>query len=274
VGNGTGSFVTALKNTGTAGTYRSVTTDAQGRVISGTNPTTISGYGITDAVTKVTSTDNAVVRFDGTTGQVQNSRVIIDDNGSVGIGTNSPLYLLDVRNTSTTGTSSDNAIMQLKSSNRNCAYLMDTIGGTYSGSITNYTSGVIKSQLLFDSAGNILSILPNGGLGYGTGSGGTVTQLTSKSTVVTLNKPTGQITMNNAALAAGAEVDFVVNNNLVTTTDAIYPTIPLNSPNNGSYTVRANQGLNGFYLCVKNISGGSLSDAVIIDFKVIKGAIS
>ena len=38
-----------LKNTGTAGTYRSVTTDAQGRVIAGTNPTTLSGYGITDA---------------------------------------------------------------------------------------------------------------------------------------------------------------------------------------------------------------------------------
>jgi len=34
---------------GTAGTYQSVTTDAKGRVISGTNPTTLAGYGITDA---------------------------------------------------------------------------------------------------------------------------------------------------------------------------------------------------------------------------------
>jgi len=57
-----------LKNTGTAGTYTKVTTDAQGRVTSGTTlsatdipaldwskittgkPTTLSGYGITDAV--------------------------------------------------------------------------------------------------------------------------------------------------------------------------------------------------------------------------------
>ena len=39
----------SLTNVGTAGTYRSVTTDAQGRVISGTTPTTLSGYGITDA---------------------------------------------------------------------------------------------------------------------------------------------------------------------------------------------------------------------------------
>ena len=37
---------------GTAGTYRSITTDAQGRVISGTNPTTVAGYGLTDVYTK------------------------------------------------------------------------------------------------------------------------------------------------------------------------------------------------------------------------------
>lgn len=51
-GSGTGSFSTALKNTGTAGTYKSVTTDSQGRVTSGTNPTTITGFGITDVYTK------------------------------------------------------------------------------------------------------------------------------------------------------------------------------------------------------------------------------
>lgn len=37
-----------LATTGTAGTYRSVTTDAYGRVTAGTNPTTFSGYGISD----------------------------------------------------------------------------------------------------------------------------------------------------------------------------------------------------------------------------------
>jgi len=38
-----------LNNTVTAGTYRSVTVDAKGRVTAGTNPTTIAGYGLTDA---------------------------------------------------------------------------------------------------------------------------------------------------------------------------------------------------------------------------------
>jgi hypothetical protein len=42
-----------LATAGTAGTYRSVTTDAYGRVTSGTNPNTLSGYGITDAWSSV-----------------------------------------------------------------------------------------------------------------------------------------------------------------------------------------------------------------------------
>ena len=43
----------------TAGTYKSVTVNAKGHVTSGSNPTTISGYGITDAYTK-TQVDSAL----------------------------------------------------------------------------------------------------------------------------------------------------------------------------------------------------------------------
>jgi len=39
----------SLTKVGTAGTYKSVTTDAYGRITAGTNPTTLAGYGITDA---------------------------------------------------------------------------------------------------------------------------------------------------------------------------------------------------------------------------------
>jgi microcystin-dependent protein len=49
-GSGTTSIATTLANSGVgAGTYRSVTVDAKGRVTAGTNPTTLAGYGITDA---------------------------------------------------------------------------------------------------------------------------------------------------------------------------------------------------------------------------------
>ena len=50
-GTGNVALTLALANSGaTAGTYRSVTVDAKGRVTGGTNPTTLAGYGITDAM--------------------------------------------------------------------------------------------------------------------------------------------------------------------------------------------------------------------------------
>jgi len=55
-GSGTTAITVTLANSGvTAGTYRSVTVDAKGRVTAGTNPTTISGYGITDFYAQVIS---------------------------------------------------------------------------------------------------------------------------------------------------------------------------------------------------------------------------
>lgn len=59
-GSGTGSFATTLSDTGViAGTYKSLTVDIKGRVTSGTNPTTLSEYGVTDSYTK-TEVDNAL----------------------------------------------------------------------------------------------------------------------------------------------------------------------------------------------------------------------
>lgn len=48
-----GSSALTLADSGvTAGTYKSVTVDAKGRVTTGTNPTTVAGYGLTDVYTK------------------------------------------------------------------------------------------------------------------------------------------------------------------------------------------------------------------------------
>ena len=57
-----------------------------------------SGTANSKVVQKVTSTDKAIPRFNGTTGDIQNSGVIIDDNGNVGIGvTPSAWYPLNVK---------------------------------------------------------------------------------------------------------------------------------------------------------------------------------
>lgn len=56
-----------LSKTGVAaGTYKSVTVDVKGRVTGGTNPTTLAGYGITDAYDK-TESDNRFVNATGDT---------------------------------------------------------------------------------------------------------------------------------------------------------------------------------------------------------------
>nr|WP_320038849.1 hypothetical protein [uncultured Bacteroides sp.] len=84
-GSGTTGITATLKNTGTAGTYRSVTTDAQGRVTAGTNPTTLSGYGITDALSSSGGSISGNLSIggnltiNGTTTTVNSTTVTIDD---------------------------------------------------------------------------------------------------------------------------------------------------------------------------------------------------
>jgi hypothetical protein len=113
------------------------------------------------------------------------------------------------------------------------------------------------------------------GMGYQAGSGGTVTQATSKSTAVTLNKPSGQITMNNAALASGAIVQFNVTNSLASIGDVLVLTLGSGSFTNYAYNLWANiQTAGGFTISVKNIDSVSRSEAVVINYTIVKGASS
>lgn len=109
-------------------------------------------------------------------------------------------------------------------------------------------------------------------IGYGTGAGGTVTQATSKSTSVTLNKPCGQITMNNAALAANTAVRFTLNTTLLAPTDTIIINFASTIGNvDTNYNLSWSVGTNSVNITLKNVSAGSLSEAVVINFAVIKG---
>ena len=58
----------------------------------------------------------------------------------------------------------------------------------------------------------IVTSSSSAGIGYTTGAGAAVTQLTSRSTGVTINANSGTITTNNAALLAETSVSFVVTN--------------------------------------------------------------
>lgn len=75
-----------LATTGvTGGTYRSVTVDAYGRVTAGTNPTTIAGYGITDAYT-TTQVDAALALKLNLTGGTMSGAIAMGTNKITGLG--------------------------------------------------------------------------------------------------------------------------------------------------------------------------------------------
>lgn len=120
------------------------------------------------------------------------------------------------------------------------------------------------------TAGQVKSSSPSAGIGYATGAGGTVTQATSKSTAVTLNNACGQITMNGAALASGTVASFVFNNSMIVATDLmVLNHVAIGSF--GSYLLNARSGAGFASIDVRNISAGSLSEAIVIGFAVIKG---
>ncbi|RYE40652.1 MAG: hypothetical protein EOP24_40060 [Hyphomicrobiales bacterium] len=119
-----------------------------------------------------------------------------------------------------------------------------------------------KQKLLADN--------PTGGIGYSAGAGGTVTQATSKSTGVTLSKVSGQITMNGAALAAATIVSFVLTNTAIAAGDVLVLN-HVSGGTPGAYSLNARCGAGSATIDVRNNTAGSLSEAIVIGFTLIKG---
>ncbi len=113
------------------------------------------------------------------------------------------------------------------------------------------------------------TLLSSGQLGYTAAAQGTVTQATSKSTAVTLNKSAGQITMNNASLGATTNVTFTLNNNLISVNDIVILNVS-GGATAGAYNCWVS-GLSAgaATITVRNITAGALSEAVVINFALI-----
>ena len=107
-------------------------------------------------------------------------------------------------------------------------------------------------------------------IGYTAAAQGTVTQATSKSTAVTLNKPAGRITMDAASLATATNATFTLNNSFISANDTVILTISGGQATPGSYNVFANAlGAGTVSITLRNISGGTLSEAIVINFALI-----
>jgi len=136
--------------------------------------------------------------------------------------------------------------------------------------VTNGTVRFNQDRLTEFTGTNVLATTT---LGYATGSGGTVTQASSKSTAVTLNKATGQITLNGAALAATTNVAFTLTNSTIAANDILVFN-HVSAGTIGAYNFNAVASSGSAVVTVRNTTSGSLSEAPVVSFAVIKAVTS
>jgi len=146
---------------------------------------------------------------------------------------------------------------------------------TGTGLLVFNTSPTLVTPVIGAATGTSVSTTGNqvitgtGKQGYAVGAGGGVLQATNKATTVVLNKSCGQITMNAAALAASTTVTFTMTNSTVESGDIIVIN-HISGGTLGSYTFNASCGVGTADINIRNVSLGSLSEAVILRFAVIK----
>lgn len=115
---------------------------------------------------------------------------------------------------------------------------------------------------------------PTAGLGYATGAGGAITQITSAATPVTLNKVCGKITTVALTTAAAAEEEFVVNNTNVVATDVIALSTTYAGAGTPVLSVKT-VGAGVFTVVITNVHASNALNAVmVINFAVIKSVIA
>jgi hypothetical protein len=110
-------------------------------------------------------------------------------------------------------------------------------------------------------------------LGYSAAAQGTVTQATSKSTGVTLNKSAGRITMNAASLATQANVLFTLTNNVIGVNDVIIVSVSGGGTVGAYWPYVASLAAGSAVIGLFNNTAGPLAEAVIINYAVIHGGV-
>lgn len=251
------------------------------------------------------ATDNAIARYDGTTGKlIQSSSATLDDSGNLsaaGATFSGNVNVAGNTRFGSAGSPSGGAAIQVIKAESYAARFANSTGtssvvvlsldpgnngeGVRDSQVRATNNGINQTTLeLFtaDSAAPTkkLNITHTGlitaensvGFGYGAGSGGTVTQATSKTTAVTLNKPSGQITTTSDSLAANTNVTFTLTNSVIGANDTVSLSV-VGGGNPDAYLLRSRGfGGGGVVVTIINQSGFPLTDAIQIQFNVIKGS--
>lgn len=155
-----------------------------------------------------------------------------------------------------------------------------SFGGTFgvTGAVTLSSTLAVTGALTVTGAVNgsnsITTASATAGVGYRTGAGGAVTQITSQTTGVTLSKPCGVITTIALSVAAEATASFIVTNTVVAITDT--PVVAIQSGSNGGNTSVAvtivTAGTFTIMIMNNNLAAGTTeTGTLLINFAIIKG---
>jgi hypothetical protein len=116
---------------------------------------------------------------------------------------------------------------------------------------------------------NGVDIYASDELGYAPSAQGAVTQLTSKSTAVTLNASAGRITMNDATLNATTNVTFTLNNSKISLNDVVILSVSEGATAGAYNCWISGKAVGSASITVRNISASPLSEAVVINYAII-----
>lgn len=145
------------------------------------------------------------------------------------------------------------------------------------------TTAFVKAQPYADKSsasvqvfsGGVQSASASGGFGYATGAGGTgsQTQALAPSTGVTINRPAGSITVTSVSLAPGASFNIKLNNSTVGPSDVLV----VASEGVTAGTVLLTTGITStgtVFITVYNISGGTITNNIVINFALVQSVTS
>ena len=254
-------------NIGTGGASGSTTNitfgSTSGGTITSNNNITINGSITMSGSGKIFSADftNATVAnrayFKTTVLNGQTSLIAVPN------GSSTDAKIGVVNNSAPTNSS---RIMLATNGSTDVQLVSDTFGSGSYLPISVYTNG--QKQVQVTTTGDLL-LFGAGGIGYATGTGGAITQLTSRTTGVTLGKTNGSITLFSTTATLGTFTSFTVTNSTVTATDTVI--VNMKSGSADSYIVTVSAVATGsFRVQIYNVVDVLVAEAPVLNFSVIK----
>jgi Major tropism determinant N-terminal domain len=177
---------------------------------------------------------------------------------------NNNIFQLRSKQINYTGTLTNNVIAQFTANN-----------GTGTQSFSSITGAMIVRGGVGVN-GNLNAsgwVYANTALGFSTGTGNVAVQTTNKTNTVTLNNPTGQITLNSSSLNAQTSNTFILLNTFIGANDFILLN-HFSGGTIGAYHLASNTSFGQANVTIRNISTTTLTEAPVIQYVVIKAAAS